>query len=257
VIKLKITNIKKLANNKYKITLENGDDIITYDEVILKNNLLFLKELDDEIIKKIEKDNNYYSVYNDTLKYISKRIRSKKEIIEYLNKKSLKEEDILKIVTDLEEKDFINDKIFCSSFVSDKFYLSHMGPLKIEKELENYNIDSNYIIESISSISKEDIYDLLYKMIDKKIKCNHKYSRSILKQKIVSYFGEQGYDKDTIINIFDELYKEDESLLKKEYEKVRQRLSKKYEGKELDYKIISSLYQKGFLKEDIDKIKYN
>ena len=58
-----------------------------------------------------------------------------------------------------------------------------------------------------------------------------------------------------IAQIFDELYKEDRSILYKEYESIKHKLERKYTGKDLEYHIIQKLYQKGFLKEQIDKIK--
>ncbi len=44
---MKIDRFKKMANNKYRIYLEDGNFIDTYDEVIISNNLLYKKELDD------------------------------------------------------------------------------------------------------------------------------------------------------------------------------------------------------------------
>jgi len=51
------------------------------------------------------------------------------------------------------------------------------------------------------------------------------------------------------------LYSENTSIIEREAEKIKKKLSKKYEGKELEYQLITKLYQKGFLKEEIDKIK--
>ena len=42
---MKIEKIQKLKNNKYKIKLDSGDIINTYDDVILNNSLLFNKEM--------------------------------------------------------------------------------------------------------------------------------------------------------------------------------------------------------------------
>ena len=35
----------KLKNDKYELTLISGDKVITYDEVIIKNNLLYKKDI--------------------------------------------------------------------------------------------------------------------------------------------------------------------------------------------------------------------
>ena len=41
---MKIEKIQKLKNNKYKIKLDSGDIINTYDDVILNNSLLLINE---------------------------------------------------------------------------------------------------------------------------------------------------------------------------------------------------------------------
>ena len=51
---MKIAKIKKQKDGKYKIQLENGDILNTYDDVILSTNILYTKDIDDETLKKIE-----------------------------------------------------------------------------------------------------------------------------------------------------------------------------------------------------------
>ena len=68
---MEIKNIKKLKSGKYKLELNNDKKIVTYDEVILNRNLLFNKNIDEDLLNKIEIDTNYYDVYTKVLKYIS------------------------------------------------------------------------------------------------------------------------------------------------------------------------------------------
>jgi regulatory protein len=252
---MKIEKIKKMSNGKYKIEFDNQESLLTYDEVILNHQLLFDKQIDSEKLNELNNETSYYALYNKVLKYIQKRIRSKKEIIDYLNKNDVEEKDRDRIVLELTKNGWLNDESFCKAFVSDKFYLSNIGPERIRRELQEHNIDYDIIDQAISEIKEEMIYEQLYKLIDKKVKANHKYARGILKQKILSYYLEQGYTREMILSIFDEVYKEDTSILEKEASKIRKTLSKKYSGKELDYHLVQKLYQKGFLKEEIDKIK--
>ncbi|MCI9585330.1 MAG: hypothetical protein HFH45_01685, partial [Bacilli bacterium] len=52
---MKIEKIKK-TGSKYKITLDNGEVINTYDDVILENNLLYDKNIDSDLFNKINND---------------------------------------------------------------------------------------------------------------------------------------------------------------------------------------------------------
>ena len=87
---MKIKKIVKLKSNKYKIIFDNNENIITYDNVILNNNLLFCKEIDEQFLSNIKSENEYYSLLNDSINLITKRLRSEKEIRIYLEKKTYK-----------------------------------------------------------------------------------------------------------------------------------------------------------------------
>ena len=53
---MKILKYKKMSNGRYKVSLENMD-LLLYEEVILKYNLLITKEIDPLMIEDISQDN--------------------------------------------------------------------------------------------------------------------------------------------------------------------------------------------------------
>ena len=170
---MKIEKIKKLNSGKYKIELDDKNKIITYDDVILKHNLLFNKDIDSSKLNELNIDTKYYDIYNKCVKYISTRLRSEKEISIYLDKFPLEENDKNKIIEDLKSVCFINDANFAKAYISDRIYLSNDGIEKIRKSLLEHNIDSSLIEEELSKIDKNVIKEKLTKLISKKIKNNH------------------------------------------------------------------------------------
>ena len=99
---MKIDKYEKKQKGKYRLYLDNGEVIDTYDDVIIKNELLLKGELDLITYNKVLTDSAIYEKYNACIKYITVRVRSKKEIIDYLkleDKSKVKE-----IIKDLEEK---------------------------------------------------------------------------------------------------------------------------------------------------------
>lgn len=250
---MKINKIKKLNSGKYKIEFDNNEKLVTYDDVILKNNLLFDKQVDAKTLNEIVKDNNYYDVYNKCIKYISTKMRSKKEIEEYI-KKNNASNFTTKIIKELEDRGLINDQIFVKAYISDRMNLSVYGPEKIRSELLNHNIDINEINKELEKIDKDTIYDKLTKQISKKIKANNKYSSYYLKQKVIGDMINNGYKKEDIIFILDNMDLQNDNAVKKEYDKQYRTLSKKYSGDELTFRIKQKLYQKGFSSLDIEKI---
>lgn len=243
---MKIEKLKRLPSGKYKIIFDNDENLITYDDVILKNNLLFNKEVDNELLEDINLDTEYYNIYNKVLNYIIKRKRSIKEIKEYLKKFNLSEVDNNFIIETFKDNGLLNDENFAKSYIADKVYLSNLGPNKIKDELINHDIDINIIEEEINNISKEVIKEKLKKIISKKIKSNQNKSNYMLKQKILYELINNGYDKEMIIELIDNLLTNDLDIAKKEYEKIYNKLSKKYSGNELENKTRQKMYQKGF-----------
>lgn len=249
---MKIEKIKKLSNGKYKIYLENKDSVTTYEDIILEENILYKKELDNELINKINIKNNYYKVYNKTLKYIMTKIRSEKEINEYLNKQLIEEKDKIKIISKLKENKMLNDDNYYKAYISDRIRLSNDGPYKIKNYLLEHNIEESKIDIELEKYN-EDIYIKLEKLVNKKIKTT-KDSNYMMKQKLTNYFINLGYSKTMIDEILSNINVDNTELLKKEYEKQYKKLSKKYSGEELKYKIKHNLYQKGYRIDEINNI---
>ena len=84
MILMKIEKYEKTGKNKYRLYLDNGEVIDTYDNVILKNDLLLKKELSLSDYQIVMMESKIEEQYLACLKYISVRIRSSKEIRDYL-----------------------------------------------------------------------------------------------------------------------------------------------------------------------------
>lgn len=247
-----IEKISKLKNDKYKIIID-GETIKTYDDIILKYNILFKKEIDLQLYKKIIDETKEYDVYNDIYKYSIKKIRSEKEILDYMSKLELSTDIINKYIEKLKKLNIINDNIFVSAYINDKFLLSQDGKNKIIKDLLNNNINIDKIYEEIDKIEQSEWINKLTRLIEKKIKANHNYSSVFLKKKIIDEMIEKGYEKSEIIEILDNLIIDDYKYLLKEYNKLYKKYSKKYDDVQLMYNIKQGLYRKGFKYEDIKK----
>ena len=244
---MKLEKIVKLKNGKYKLYLDNKEVITTFDDVILKNNLLFNKEIDNELYSKIINENNYYELLNSCIKRISRRLRSEKEIKNYLEKKTNDIHLIEYIIVELKQKNYINDLLFTKAYLSDKLTLTNSGVNKIKSELYNLGIEEEIINDVLENNNIKNDPKKLENMIKKKIKLNNKYSNNYLKQKILNDMINLGYDREEIINILDQNIKDDKDIYEKEYKKLYEKLKKKYQGKELEYQINQRLYRKGFI----------
>lgn len=251
---MKINKILKLKNNKYKIIIDN-ESIITFDDVILENNLLYKKDIDKELYNIIIKDTSYYEVYNKVIKYILKKRRSEKEIRDYLIKFDLSNENLEKTILKLKENRLINDIEYCKAFINDSLYLGNKGINKIKKELLNQQIPSEIIEKELDNIDNDVLNNKLEKLIKKKINMNKKYSNNYLKQKLLSELLELGYNRNDILNIIEKnLTTTNSEILKKEFEKIYSKLQKKYDGYELIKNIKNKMLSRGFNYDEIEQL---
>lgn len=251
---MKIEKLKKLKSGKYKIEFEDHSSLNLYDEVILKNNLLFHKEVDNDLLNKLYDDNNHYDYYNKVLKYILYKMRSTYEIYEYMKKLNIPNEQQEEIIDKLKENHLLDDKTYVKAYINDKIHLTDNGPYKIKNELLKYNIEESLIEEEFSNYDFELFEEKVRKIISKKIASNKNDSSYKMKQKLLNYLINLGYDREMILASINNLEFNNSGVVKKEYDKLLKKLSKKYEGQELLCQIKNKLYQKGFSIDDINEV---
>ena len=250
---MKIKKIQK-KNNKYKILLEDDTIIETYDEVIIKENILYKKEINEDLKNKIEQQNKYYETYNNILKYIKTKLRSEYEIRNHIRKNEIDKDKEEEIIKKLKSAKIIDDKAYTYAYIHDRIKFSNDGPYKIKNELLKQKIDENIIEEELNKIDQKEIYEKLKKQILKKLKTNKKYSSNMIKQKLINYFTNQGYERQMIIEIIDNNQTTNNKIIKKEYDKLYNKLQNKYNEYELEKIIKQKLYQKGFSIDEINNI---
>ena len=241
-----IEKFVKLKDGMYKLELDNKLDLKIHEDLILKYNLLVSKELDENNLYKIVEENKIYEIYNIALKYLSRRVRSVKEVNDYLLEKEYEIDVINEVIKKLKEQGYLDDKIYVKSLVNDRIRLNNYGPFKIKRELLDNGIEEDLIDEVLLIYSEDLEREKITKIINKHQKSNTK-SNMALKIKLKNNLINLGFNIDLINEELNQINGDEEELLKKEYEKLRIKLSKKYSGKELELKIRQKLYQKGFI----------
>lgn len=198
---MKIEKYELSKKNRYNIFLSNGE-VITLDErVITENELLLKKELDEELYDKVIKENRIYDLMDIAMKYMSIRLRSIKEIKDYLKKKEDNIELIDIAVGKLIKLGYLDDDRFTKAFIKDKLNFTSMGDYKIKMELQRLGVSSGIIEDNIALIDENLLEKKIKKYIDKDIRTNKKYSGTMLKNKIYNHLVSSGYSKDKVISI--------------------------------------------------------
>lgn len=249
---MEIKKFKKKKSNLYELLFTDNTILNLYDGTIIKYNLLVNKNIDKKKLLEIIAYNNILEAYYKAIKYLTIKLRTKKEIEKYLLKSNYNKDTINEVIARLEKEKYIKNDIYIKAYINDALNLTSKGPNLIKKELEHLGFKENEYNDYLN-IDSNIWHEKINKIITKKEKSNHNYSSKVLVNKIKDYLIKQGYylnDINACLNNID--FVDNDDILKKEINKEYRKLSKKYENEELRLKIKYNLYRKGF---DMSKIE--
>lgn len=196
---MEIVKYIKKGNGNYQIIFDNEKKINIQEDVIIKNNLLYKKEIDNDLLLKIIVENEEYEIYNKCVNYIGVRLRSINEIREYMARKDISLEKQEEVIERLLKNKLLDDSVFARAFIKDKMNFTTMGPYRIELELKKHKIDDKIIKKYINEINRDMIYDKIDRQINKLIKSNK--NKSNLRNKIYNNLLGLGYSSEMVVSM--------------------------------------------------------
>lgn len=196
---MEIVKYIKKGNGNYQIIFDNGKKINIQEDVIIKNNLLYKKEIDNDLLLKIIVENEEYEIYNKCVNYIGVRLRSINEIREYMARKDISLEKQEEVIERLLKNKLLDDSVFARAFIKDKMNFTTMGPYRIELELKKHKIDDKIIKKYINEIDRDMIYDKIDRQINKLIKSNK--NKGNLRNKIYNNLLGLGYSSEMVVSM--------------------------------------------------------
>ena len=198
---MKIEKYELTKKNIYNVYLSNGEVLELNGKVITDNELLIKKDIDNELYNKLKRDNTICILVDTSIKYIDRRLRSIKELRDYLKNK---EEDTIiieEVIDKLIDYKYLDDDRFTKAFIKDKLNFTNWGDYKIENELKRLGVNEEIIYNNMINIDDNIYYERINKIINKDISTNKKYNGIKLKNKIYNHLLTLGYSKEKVISI--------------------------------------------------------
>ncbi|MFV8828158.1 recombination regulator RecX [Alkalihalobacterium sp. APHAB7] len=214
-------------------------------------------EIDVEELEKILSQDKVKKAYNLALSYLSYRMRSEKEVVDYLKKKEYEEWEIHQVIGKLNEYNFLNDNDFAVAFVRTKKNTGVKGPKVIEQELLKKGVNKKLAEEALDEYSYAEQLDHIMKWVEKQARKTLKESEQAYQQKIIRQLLSKGFSYEVI----EEGIKENVVSFNKDQqweailhqgEKGKKKFAHLSEY-EYRYKLKQWLYQKGFPIDLIDQ----
>lgn len=198
---MEIVKYELMKKNIYNVYLSNGEVLELDESVITNNELLLKKRIDNDLYDKLKRDNKICILVNASIKYINVRLRSIKEIKDYLLKKEDDTDLIDDVISRLIKMGYLDDRRFTEAYIKDKLNFTSWGDYKIINELNKLGISSLDIEDNIDLLNDDILNERMRKIIDKDIRTNKKYSGLKLKNKIYNHLLTSGYSKEKVISL--------------------------------------------------------
>lgn len=140
--------------------------------------------------------------YNITLRFLSYRPRSEKEIRDNLTKKKASKEITEKIITKLKEQNLLNDREFVKWWIEQRQTQKVESRFLIRRELLQKGVDQN-LIEELLETSQDD-YETAHTLFEKRKNRFKNLSDEKTFQKAVQFLQRRGFSWDTIKKVLQE-----------------------------------------------------
>jgi len=225
--------------------------------VLIRFELRKGMEIDEFSILEIQFQDDIRKAYNRAINYLARRMRSEKEVRDYLAEKEIEQPIINEVIHKLAAQRYINDEEYALSYVRTQMNTTDKGPDLIRMELKERGINEGIIKHAIAEYPFEEQVEKAIKVAEKVIKKNSKESQRIVKQKAEQFLLRKGYSFDVILLALTEAdtvkeIDEEMEAIRYQGEKTHRKYSK-FTGFEYTQKMKQALFRKGFSMDLIEK----
>lgn len=226
-------------------------------DLLIKFQLKKGMEIDDFSLLEIQYQDDIRKAYNLAVNYLARRIRSTKEIRDYLVQKEVEEPVIEEVVHKLTAQKYINDMEYAFAYVRTQANTTDKGPDLIKIELKERGIAEEIRLQALEEYPLEQQIEKAVKISGKFFQKNSKESLKIQKQKLEQMLLRKGFPFEVIniaLNETDVHKEADEEMeaIRYQGEKVHRKYSK-FSGFEYEQKMKQALYRKGFSMDVIER----
>ena len=144
---------------------------------------------------------DFEKFYKASVRYLSFRPRSEKELRDYLKKKKCDDLTAKRILESLQRDKFINDEEFVRWWVEQRTLLKPKAVRVIKYELKQKGISDeiyDFVMTNDEGLRINDL-EIAVKLAEKKLRTIHDQTdRYKVKEKLGRYLASKGFDWDTI-----------------------------------------------------------
>jgi regulatory protein len=226
-------------------------------DVLIKFRLRKGMEVDDLTTLEIQYQDDIRKAYNLAVNYLARRMRSEKEINDYLMEKEIDEPIIEEVIHKLSAQKYINDEEFALAYVRTQANTTDKGANVIKNELKEKGIAEKFVLKALEEYPLGQQIEKAVKISEKFFQKNAKDSLKVQKQKLENLLLRKGYSFEIIsiaVKETDLPKPEDEEMdaIRFQGDKADRKYSN-FTGFDYQQKMKQALYRKGFAMDLIER----
>jgi regulatory protein len=148
---------------------------------------------------------DFEKFYKASIRFLSFRIRSEKEMREYLLKKKCNDLVAKRIIDSLKRDKFINDEEFVRMWVHSRLSAKPRAWRVVKQELKQKGIGEE-LIENLPGLPSQNDFNSALLLAEKKLRTIHDLSDKYkVREKLGRYLASRGFDWDTVKEAIDQV----------------------------------------------------
>ncbi len=174
-------------------------------ETVLAEKLDVGQEIFPNQLENLFEISGRKKILDKVFKFLSFRPRTKKEVIDFLSRKKVDEEESKKIVEELEKDKFLDDWEFTRWWIEQRNILRPRSYRALLQELRQKGISQELIAQIKESNLVNSDKQTAEKLLKKKLSIWQKLPPQAVKEKITKYLMRQGFSWEVIKSAVDEI----------------------------------------------------
>ena len=202
---MKILSLKLKSKKEVNVFVASTDigEYDLFSEIIVKYSLVN-GEIDDEKFKRAVKESMEKIAFNVAVKYASSKLKTEKQIRDYLYKKEFKKATILPVIEKLKEYGVIDDKIYMESYIKSN---PNFSKNKLKQKLIMSGISKDLIDDKLNDLEDEDSC-----LTNAKKFLKNKIMDQKTREKLIRRLTYLGYSWDSINSVLKTLNSDEENF---------------------------------------------
>lgn len=250
---MKITKLEK-KKRLYLMEMDNDQKLYITEDTIVRFMLSRDKDITDQELAEIQDFAQFSYGKNLALYHLSFKARTEREMRDYLIKHEILPAMIEKVVANLKEDKWIDDRQYATSIINANQLSGDKGPYMLVQKLSQKGIDKSLVEEVLADFDLSEVAERTAQKLLRKYE--GKLPAKALQDKITQNLSNKGFSYSQAKSAYDQLDVEvdeetTQDLIFKELDKQYRKYSRKYEGYELKQRLTQALAHKGYDFSDI------